>query len=117
MSRTFYLQDFGGYTLLLYLLVYIMFFAFSTGAVVWVLIAEIFPNAVRGQGQSLGSFAVWLTACLITFLFPIVAERTRNGGGHAFAFFALMMVLQLIVVWKYFPETKGRTLEDIGVNF
>jgi sugar porter (SP) family MFS transporter len=116
ISRTFYMHDFGGYTLLTYLMVYIMFFAFSTGAVVWVLIAEIFPNAVRGQGQSLGSFAVWLSAGLITFLFPVVAERIENGGSHAFAFFTLMMIIQAFVVWKYFPETKGRTLEELGEN-
>lgn len=116
ISRTFYLQNFGGYTLLAYLIVYIMFFAFSTGAVIWVLIAEVFPNAVRGQGQSLGSFTHWLFAALVTFLFPVVAEQTENGGGNAFAFFALMMVIQAIVVWKYFPETKGRTLEELGEN-
>ena len=48
VARTFYSQDFSGYGLLIYLLIYIMFFAFSTGAVIWVLIAEIFPNNVRG---------------------------------------------------------------------
>ena len=114
ISRTFYLQEFGGYTLLAYLIVYIMFFAFSTGAVIWVLIAEVFPNAVRGQGQSLGSFTHWFFAAVITFLFPVIAERTTNGGGHAFAFFALMMLVQAIVVWRYFPETKGKTLEELG---
>ena len=41
-------------------------------------------------------------------------DLTENGGGHAFAFFALMMVVQAIVVWKYFPETKGKTLEQLG---
>jgi sugar porter (SP) family MFS transporter len=114
ISRTFYLQEFGGYTLLAYLIVYIMFFAFSTGAVIWVLIAEVFPNAVRGQGQSLGSFTHWFFAAVITFLFPVISERTTNGGGHAFAFFALMMLVQAIVVWKYFPETKGKSLEELG---
>jgi len=114
ISRTFYLHHFGGYTLLIYLMIYIMFFAFSTGAVIWVLIAEVFPNTVRGQGQSLGSSTHWFFAALITFLFPVVAERTTNGGGHAFAFFAIMMLLQAIVVWLYFPETKGKTLEELG---
>jgi sugar porter (SP) family MFS transporter len=114
ISRTFYMQAFGGYTLLGYLMVYIMFFAFSTGAVIWVLIAEVFPNAVRGQGQSLGSFTHWFFAALITFLFPVVAEQTTHGGGHAFAFFALMMLVQAAVVWRYFPETKGKTLEELG---
>jgi sugar porter (SP) family MFS transporter len=114
IARTFYAQDFSGYGLLVFLLIYIMFFAFSTGAVIWVLIAEIFPNSIRGKGQSLGSFTHWFFAALITFLFPVVEKTSQNGIGHAFAFFAIMMVVQVIVVWRYFPETKGRTLEDIG---
>ena len=102
--------------LLIYLLVYIMFFAFSTGAVIWVLIAEIFPNRVRGKGQSLGSFTHWFFAALITFLFPVVEKMSQFGVGHAFMFFSVMTIVQAIVVWKYFPETKGRTLEELGEN-
>jgi sugar porter (SP) family MFS transporter len=116
IARYFYAQAFTGYGLLILLLVYIMFFAFSTGAVIWVLIAEIFPNRVRGKGQSLGSFTHWFFAALITFLFPVVEKSSGSGVGHAFAFFALMMVVQAITVWKYFPETKGRTLEELGEN-
>ncbi len=116
VAKTFYTRDFEGIGLLVYLIVYIMFFAFSTGAVVWVLIAEIFPNKVRGKGQSLGSFTHWLFAALITFLFPVIEKSSQVGVGHAFIFFSVMMVVQIIVVWKYFPETKGRTLEDIGEN-
>ena len=108
------MQDFAGYELLIYLMFYIMFFAFSTGAVIWVLIAEVFPNSVRAQGQSLGSSTHWFFAALITFLFPVIAENTELGGGHSFALFAIMMVVQVIVVWKYFPETKGKTLEELG---
>lgn len=93
-----------------------MFFGFSTGAVIWVLIAEVFPNRVRGQGQSLGNFTHWLFAAMITFLFPVIVKLSQFGVAHAFMFFSVMMVLQVIVVWKYFPETKGRTLEDLGEN-
>jgi sugar porter (SP) family MFS transporter len=116
VARAFYYQDFSGYGLLVYLLIYIMFFAFSTGAVIWVLIAEIFPNSVRGKGQSFGSFTHWFFAALITFLFPVVEKASQYGVGHAFLFFSAMMVVQVIVVWRYFPETKGRTLEEIGEN-
>lgn len=116
VAKTFYTQDFSGFGLLIFLLVYIMFFAFSTGAVIWVLIAEIFPNSVRGKGQSFGSFTHWFFAALITFLFPVVEKSSRSGVGHAFMFFSIMMIVQAVVVWKYFPETKGRTLEDIGEN-
>jgi len=113
ISRIFYLQDFSGVGILIYLLVYIVFFGFSTGAVIWVLIAEVFPNNVRGQGQALGSFTHWFFAALITFLFPIISS-TPLGSGYAFAFFSVMMVVQALVVWRYFPETKGKSLEALG---
>jgi MFS transporter, SP family, arabinose:H+ symporter len=116
VARTFYSQDFSGYGLLIYLLIYIMFFAFSTGAVIWVLIAEVFPNNVRGKGQSFGSFTHWFFAALITFLFPVIEKLSQFGVGHAFMFFSVMMIVQVFVVWKYFPETKGRTLEELGDN-
>jgi hypothetical protein len=92
-------------------LIYIAFFAFSQGAVIWVFISEIFPNEVRAKGQTLGSFTHWAMAALIAFFFPMLAERV--GGGHTFAFFSLMMVLQLVFVWKFMPETKGKSLEQI----
>jgi hypothetical protein len=116
ISKTFYTQDFAGYGLLIYLLIYIMFFAFSTGAVIWVLIAEVFPNAIHGHGQSLGSFTHWFFAALITFMFPVIVKTSQFGVGHAFLFFSVLILLQVIVVWKYFPETKGRTLEELGEN-
>jgi predicted MFS family arabinose efflux permease len=114
VARIFYIQEFIGNQLLYLLIGYIMFFAFSTGAVIWVLISEVFPGSVRGEGQSLGSFTHWFFAALITFLFPVVVEKTTYGGAHAFAFFAIMMLVQIFTVWKYFPETKGKTLEELG---
>lgn len=116
VAYTFYSQNFLGYRLLIFLITYILFFGFSTGTVLWVLIAEVFPNQVRGKGQSLGSFTHWFFAALITFLFPVVTKKFQFGVGHSFLFFSLMMLSQVIVVWKYFPETKRRTLEDIGEN-
>lgn len=99
--------------LLFFLMGYIIFFAFSTGAVIWVLISEVFPNSVHGQGQSLGSFTHWFFAAVITFLFPVVAGESESGSGHIFLFFCIMMILQAIVVWKFFPETKEKTLEQL----
>jgi len=114
VARSFYLQDFQGYSLLILLVLYIVFFAFSTGAVIWVLISEVFPASVRGQGQSLGSFTHWFFAALITFVFPIIVEGSPLGAGHAFAFFSVMMLIQAITVWQFFPETKGKTLEELS---
>ena len=89
---------------------FIAFFACSSGAVIWVYISEVFPNAVRAKGQALGCFTHWLLCTVISWAFPVVAER---AGTWAFAFFAFMMLCQL--VWAVFlmPETKGGTTEDI----
>lgn len=114
VSRSFFMQDTLGLNLLFFLVGYIMFFAFSTGTVIWVLISEVFPNSVRGQGQSLGSFTHWFFAASITFIFPIMATEFQNGPGYMFLFFSVMMILQAVVAWKYFPETKGKTLEAIS---
>lgn len=97
---------------LLWMLVgFIAFFALSQGAVVWVYISEIFPTPVRARGQGLGSATHWLTNALVSALFPLVAAHLRAAP---FGFFAAMMVVQFFAVWRYFPETKGVTLEEIG---
>lgn len=100
----------SGIMVLTGLIGFIAFFAFSSGAVIWVFIAEIFPNAVRAKGQALGSFTHWTTAALVTWTFPVVAEKS---GAWAFGFFGVMMVLQFIFAQKIMPETKGGKLEDI----
>jgi sugar porter (SP) family MFS transporter len=99
--------------LLLYLIGFIAFFAFSQGAVIWVFISEIFPNAVRSQGGSLGSSTHWIMAWIITTVFPGIVEGREKGGYYSFVFFAVMMLLQLVFIWRVMPETKGRTLEEI----
>lgn len=101
--------------LLLWLFVgYIIFFAISQGAVVWVYISEIFPNKVRAKGQSLGASANWITNALIVWLFPLVTVRSR---ALPFYGFAAMMALQFVLVLWLWPETKGFTLEQIQARF
>jgi sugar porter (SP) family MFS transporter len=111
VSYSFYTQSFNGWAVPVYLFVYIAFFAFSQGAVIWVFISEIFPNQVRAKGQTLGSTTHWVMAAAIAFSFPYLSAKA--GGGNTFLFFAIMMVLQLLFVWKLMPETKGRSLEQI----
>lgn len=101
----------GSTFLIVPILVFIASFAFSQGAVIWVFISEVFPNKVRASGQSFGTFVHWAWAAILTWIFPVVTSLT-NGGTYAFGFFAFAMVLQLIFVIKYFPETKGKLLED-----
>jgi len=109
VSWSFYSANFRAVPIFLF--VYIAFFAFSQGAVIWVFISEIFPNQVRAKGQTLGSTTHWVMAAIIAFTFPYLAEKA--GGGNTFLFFCLMMFIQLIFVWKIMPETKGRSLEQI----
>ncbi len=100
----------GSRVVLASLVVFIASHAFGQGAVIWVFISEVFPNRVRAQGQALGSFTHWVMAAVISWTFPVIAEAS---GGHAFAFYAAMMVLQLLWVVKVMPETKGVPLEEI----
>jgi SP family arabinose:H+ symporter-like MFS transporter len=93
------------------LFVFIAAHAIGQGAVIWVFISEIFPNAVRSYGNALGSTTHWVFAALIANIFPWFAARF--GGGIIFGFFAAMMVLQLLFVWRMMPETKGVSLEDL----
>ncbi|MEO7212984.1 sugar porter family MFS transporter [Mucilaginibacter sp.] len=114
VAFTFYSGHFNGFAIPVYMMVFIAFFAFSQGAVIWVFISEIFPNEMRAKGQTLGSSTHWIMAALIAFCFPYLAEKL--GGATTFFFFGSMMILQLIFVWRMMPETKGKSLEQIGSN-
>lgn len=92
---------------------FIAFFGVSQGAVIWVFISEIFPNAVRAKGQALGSFTHWFMCTVISWVFPIVASLSPSSGCYAFAFFGCMTMLQFFFAWKLMPETKGGTIETL----
>lgn len=85
--------------------------AIGQGAVIWVFISEIFPNRHRAEGQTLGSSTHWVFAALLTTFFPKMVSAFAPG--YVFAFFAFMMVLQLIWVKTMVPETKGVPLEQM----
>jgi sugar porter (SP) family MFS transporter len=102
-----------GSNVLIYLIGFIAFFAFSQGAVIWVFISEIFPNAVRSQGGALGSFTHWIMAAIISWTFPVIVEGSEKGGFYSFVFYSLMMLLAAIFIWRVMPETKGKSLEQI----
>jgi MFS transporter, SP family, arabinose:H+ symporter len=88
--------------------------AVGQGAVIWVLISEIFPNEHRAQGQSLGSFTHWIFAALLTLFFPSMV--TLFAPSIVFGFFCFMMCLQLLWVWSMVPETKGVPLEEMQIR-
>jgi MFS family permease len=100
------------------LLLFIASHAIGQGAVIWVLISEIFPNNVRSKGQALGSATHWIFAALITLVAPIFINDKNDGIFNSnpwpiFAFFAVMMVLQLVWILTKVPETKGVSLEEL----
>jgi MFS family permease len=113
VSWAFFTQEFVGYSVMIYLIIFIASFALSQGAVIWVFIAEIFPNNVRSKGQTLGSATHWVMAWLVSSTFPMLVESSAMGGAYAFALFTAVAVIQLLFAWKVMPETKGKSLEQI----
>ena len=103
--------------LLSFLLVFIASHAIGQGAVIWVFIAEIFPNKIRALGQSFGASVHWVFAALITLITPVFLDAGdgifKDNPWPIFAFFAGMMALQLIWVFVKVPETKGISLEKL----
>ena len=97
-----------------YVFLFIAAHAVGQGAVIWVFLSELFPNSVRASGTSFGSLTHWVFAALVAQVFPYFAATV--SGTYIFGFFAFMMVLQLLYVWKLMPETKGVPLEDMEKN-
>jgi MFS family permease len=81
--------------------------AFSASAVIWVFISEIFPPDVRAKGQSFGGMVHWVMCMLVSWLFPVAVEHT---GTYAFAFFAAMMLLEMVWAIVFMPETRGKSI-------
>ncbi len=84
--------------------------AYSQGAVVWVCINEVLPNAVRASGSAVACCLLWVLDVAVSWSFPVVAG---GAGAYAFGFFAVMMVAQFFLVLRFFPETKGISLEEL----
>lgn len=105
----------GGQSMITYyVFLFIAAHAIGQGAVIWVFLSELFPNAVRASGTSFGCLTHWVFAALIAQVFPYFAGAYEPV--YIFGFFAVMMVFQLLYVWKMMPETKGVALEDMGTT-
>ena len=111
----YYLYQIEGYMLLIMLLGFVAFFAFSQGAVIWVLLAEMFPNNIRARASSIGSFSLWSFNTITAFLFPVVAATFEGGSGigYAFIFYAIMTLISFFFFKTFLIETKGKSLEEI----
>ncbi|MDR0712770.1 MAG: D-xylose transporter XylE [Bacteroidales bacterium] len=99
-----------GVSTLVFIIIYTASFMMSWGPICWVLISEIFPNKIRGQAVAIAVAAQWFANYLISSTYPPMMEFS---GGLTYAFYGLMAVLSALFVWKFVPETKGKSLEDM----
>ncbi|MEN8768713.1 MAG: sugar porter family MFS transporter [Candidatus Arcticimaribacter sp.] len=107
-----FLLSWEGLALPIFLFVFIASHAIGQGAVIWVFISEIYPNHLRSAGQSFGTSTHWVLAAIIPSLVPVLFASI--GAGVVFAVFAFMMLLQLLFVYFWMPETKGVSLESLA---
>jgi MFS family permease len=102
---------FEGPVVLIFILIYIAFFAACIGPVFWTLVSEIFPNKIRGAAMSVPVFTQWIVNAVVVMFFPWMLVNT--GGTITFGFIALMAFLMMLFTIYYVPETKGKSLEEI----
>ncbi|SKA04465.1 MFS transporter [Vibrio cincinnatiensis] len=112
-----YMNAIGGY-LLVFVLLYIGAFALSLGPVVWVLLSEIFPNNIRSKALSIAVFAQWAANFFVSQTFPMMNDpesriyQTFNGG-FPFWLYGIMGIFTIYFIYRWVPETKGRSLEEL----
>ena len=110
VAMAFFL-NWEGMAVPVFLFLFIAAHAIGQGTVIWVYISEVFPDQLRASGQSFGTSTHWVLAAIIPSLVPLLFAKI--GAGVVFAFFAFMMVLQLLFVIFIMPETKGIPLEEL----
>jgi SP family arabinose:H+ symporter-like MFS transporter len=115
LSFLFFTKQTSGIMILVFILGYIAFFAASLGPAVWVVAAELFPNRLRSKGMSIAIVSLWIACTIVTIAFPVMLEKL--SGGITFMIFALVCLANLIYVWRFVPETKGKTLEELEKKF
>ncbi|MCM3537698.1 D-xylose transporter XylE [Priestia endophytica] len=99
-----------GISTLIFIIIYTAAFMLSWGPICWVLISEIFPNRIRGQAVAIAVAAQWAANYLISSTYPMMMEYS---SGLTYSFYGLMSIFSALFVWKFVPETKGKTLEQM----
>ncbi len=110
LAITFISGHARGYFVLVCIMGYLAAFGFSLGPVVWVLIAELFPNRIRSYSVAIATFMLWGANFVVSLTFPFLLNSVK---GYSFVIYGTMCVLCLLFVLKYLHETKGKTLEQI----
>ncbi len=106
-----FMQGWQGLSIPIFFFLFIAAHGIGQGTVIWVFIAEIFPNHLRADGQAFGSSVHWILAAAIPSMIPFLFGSI--GASAVFFIFTFMMILQLLFVWKMMPETKGISLEEL----
>lgn len=111
VGAAFYQQATTAYWVLGGILLYISFFAISLGPLTFVVVAEIFPNSIRGRAMGVAIFFLWLSVYIVSQTFPMLLESI--GSAYTFWIYMIMSILAFLFIWRMVPETKGKTLEEI----
>jgi SP family xylose:H+ symportor-like MFS transporter len=102
---------------LVFILGYIACFAMSVGPVTWVILSEIFPTQIRGRAMGLATICLWVANYFVSLTYPVMAQDpwllARFHQGFPFWVYAAFCVVLTVVVWRWVPETKGKSLEEI----
>jgi SP family xylose:H+ symportor-like MFS transporter len=116
LGFAFFFQQVG-FAALIFMLGYVACFAVSWGPVVWVLLAEIFPNRIRGRAMAVAVAAQWISNYLVSWTFPMMNKSSflvdHFHNGFAYWIYGIMGIIAAVFVWKLVPETKGKTLEEM----
>jgi MFS transporter, SP family, xylose:H+ symportor len=116
LGTTFFMESLG-IGALVFMLLYVASFAMSWGPVCWVLLSEIFPNKIRGRALAVAVAAQWISNYLVSWTFPMMDKNTylleKFNHGFAYWIYGIMGLIAMWLVWKFVPETKGKTLEEM----
>ncbi|MBX9784326.1 MAG: sugar porter family MFS transporter [Chitinophagaceae bacterium] len=111
VAACFYFSFFDYYLVLICMMLYIVGFSASLGAVTWVILSEIFPNSIRAMALSFSTFILWMADFAVSFLFPV--SNKRLGGTATLLFFAALCFIYFVYIKLKVPETKNKTLEEL----
>ena len=103
--------DLIGVGALVFIIIYTASFMMSWGPICWVLISEIFPNTIRSQAVAIAVSTQWISNFLVSSTFPSLSEWSVGG---TYLIYAIMSLLSAVFVWKFVPETKGKSLEEMS---